>query len=159
MEGFRFAERCVLGQFFTIADHQRLVQFGHLLTVIQQLKSFEGLASPFLSGLNTAALAGDTAKVKQACDLWKAHGRTATSSNQLILAFIVDATNKTFAAIGPQTEGARARRRPCEPPPGSGDRPSGGPGAGGGHHRYGRGAGRGRKLQGFIQGGLRHSRR
>ena len=86
-------------QFSVIADVHRMRFFDHLLDAIATSRSFEGLATPFLSGLNTAGLLHDKQRISRATALWKQYGATAGTGRVLTRAFLIDSGAKTFTAI------------------------------------------------------------
>lgn len=96
---FQTAIDCAMGQFLVIADANRLSQFDHLLDAIAGLKSFMGLATPFLSGLNTAAVLADGARVGRAAQLWSQYGATTYVGSALTTAYLVDSSTKSVIAV------------------------------------------------------------
>jgi hypothetical protein len=97
--GYDNAIISVLGQFTAISDQHRMRFFDHLLDAIAKSRSFEGLATPFLSCLNTAGLLHDKQRVGRATALWKQFGATAAQGPKLIRGFLIDTGAKTFTPI------------------------------------------------------------
>jgi len=96
---FKTATECVIGQFLVSADASRLRQFDHLLDAIAAAKSFEGLVTPFLSGLNTASLNQAKARVQRAATLWQQYGATAHTGTSGTAGYLVDGTTKSILVV------------------------------------------------------------
>lgn len=99
-----------LAQLWVGSDATRAAWFNHLLDAIAKSHSFDGLETPFLSGLNTAQVAGHHDAVKRAVHLWHQFGPPAhlggghsrspvldTKTNSIVF---VD--HKGLSALGPR---------------------------------------------------------
>ena len=88
-----------MGQFGAISDVHRMRFFDHLLDAIEKSRSLQGLATPFLSGLNTAGLLQDKHRVTRATNLWKQFGATGATGPKLVRAVLLDTGAKTCTPI------------------------------------------------------------
>jgi hypothetical protein len=99
-----------LSQLWVGADSTRQAWFNHLLDAIEQLRSFDGLETPFLSGLNTAQVAGQHGSVERGVRLWRRYGVPAHLGGGHSRSPVLDTTrnaivfvdHKGLSSLGPK---------------------------------------------------------
>ncbi len=91
---------CVIGQFAVMPDVGRQNLFESLLQSIEHTKSFDGLESVFLTGLNSMGLMGKTDLVTQGLTLWDQIGISIPSDGGSTLTPFLDTSTNTASFLG-----------------------------------------------------------
>lgn len=88
-----------MAQMSVIADSSRITMFDGILDAISQLKSLEGLETPFLSGLSSALTLNYSAGITRARSLWSRYQAPRFCGGGASFSMIVDPTTSMTTFI------------------------------------------------------------